>query len=123
MTIRGYFLFYVIFFVILGGVLFHVKYTVLDLENENKRLRNKISEIQEEINVLNAEWAYLNEPERLFKLTQKYLNLRPIRGQQIVSYTDLDNSGFGNYDRDALKKIIDEKSPTSKGISKFGHKK
>ncbi|MDR0633003.1 MAG: hypothetical protein LBF84_02595 [Holosporales bacterium] len=94
--------------VILGllAALFQVKYTVLDLENEHKALRRAIHEKQEELHVLNAEWAYLNDPERLFALSKKHLQLRPIRGQQIVAYSDLQNSGFGEYDRDGLAAIV-----------------
>jgi cell division protein FtsL len=99
------------FFVILSllAALFQVKYTVLDLENEHRTLRRAIKEKQEELHVLNAEWAYLNDPERLFALSKKHLQLRPIRGQQIVAYGDLQNSGLGEYDREELAAIVVEK--------------
>jgi hypothetical protein len=95
----------------IGGllaVLFQIKYTVLDLEGEYKKLRALIREKQEDLHVLNAEWAYLNDPDRLLKLSKKYLNLRPIRGQQIVAYECLQNSGLGEYDREGLLAIINK---------------
>lgn len=97
---------YIVFFMILGGCLFQVKYTVLDLENTHRSLRRLILQKYEEIHMLNAEWAYLNDPARLQALSNKYLHLKPIRGDQIVAYIDLQNSGLGEYDRVRLNDLL-----------------
>jgi cell division protein FtsL len=88
------------------AALFQTKYTVLDLENEHAKLRASLRESQERLHVLRAEWACLNDPERLFKLSKKHLALRPIHGKQIIAYKDLQNSGMGEYDRERLMAII-----------------
>ncbi|SVD07558.1 uncharacterized protein METZ01_LOCUS360412, partial [marine metagenome] len=42
------------------------------------------------IHVLEAEWAYLNRPQRLAQLTTKYLSfLSPVLPSQIVSFDTL----------------------------------
>ncbi|MDR0625058.1 MAG: hypothetical protein LBF72_01225 [Holosporales bacterium] len=88
------------------AVLFQVKYTVLDLENEHTKICLLLRSSHEKLRVLKAEWAFLNNPDRLFDLSKKYLSLRPIKGQQIVHYKDLQNSGMGEYDRERLMEII-----------------
>lgn len=99
-------LIYSAIFILLGIILFQVKYTVLDLENMHKQLRRDIAQEYEAIHVLNAEWAYLNDPARLKTLAAKHLSLAPITGQQLVSYADLQNSGLGEYDRTQLNQIL-----------------
>jgi hypothetical protein len=95
-------------------VLFQVKYTVSDLENVHKSLKKQILTISEELHVLNAEWAYLNDPSRLRILVQKYLkDLFPIKGEQEISFSSLKNSGLGEYDRQKLDSIVKAK-PTAK---------
>jgi hypothetical protein len=55
-----------------------------------QNLRKDIIEIQNQINkektanhILQAEWTYLNKPERLKKLVAKYINLQPIQLDKI----------------------------------------
>jgi hypothetical protein len=93
-------------FLFLGGILFKVKYTVVDLEILHKSLRKAILEKSEGLHVLKAEWACLTSPNRLKALANKYLKLSPIQGDQIISYKDLQNSGLGEYDRERLDSII-----------------
>jgi hypothetical protein len=97
-------------FLCLGVVLFQVKYTVADLESLHKSLRKEILTKSEELHTLNAEWAYLNDPARLQSLAQKYLTLSPIRGEQVIPYSELKNSGLGEYDRKKLNSIINKSS-------------
>jgi hypothetical protein len=95
-------------------VLFQVKYTVSDLENMHKSLKKQILANSEELHVLNAEWAYLNDPSRLSTLVQKYLkDLVPIKGEQETSFSSLKNSGLGEYDRQRLDSIV-KKVPSTK---------
>jgi hypothetical protein len=97
-------------------VLFQVKYTVVDLENLHKSLKKQILTNSEELHILNAEWAYLNDPARLLALMKKYLSsLSPIKGTQEFSFCELENSGLGEYDRQKLDSIIKKSSPIGKG--------
>lgn len=95
-----------IFLMVLGWTLFHVKYTVVDLENAHRSLRKSILSKSEELHVLNAEWTFLNNPERLKDLAKRHLKLEPIRGEQRVSYSDVQNSGLGEYDRKGLQDVL-----------------
>lgn len=94
----------------LGWSLFHVKYTVVDLENAHRSLRKSILAKSEELHVLNAEWTFLNNPERLKELTSKYLKLEPVRGEQRVSFAEVQNSGLGEYDRKGLQNVLQHPS-------------
>ena len=48
-----------------------------------------ITQEQEAIRVLKAEWSYLNQPERLQTLARQHLPLTPTAAAQIVSMTSL----------------------------------
>ena len=60
-----------------GVGLFLVKYKVQGLEGQLATKRAEIARDRAEIRVLDAEWTYLNDPERLRRLSQEYLGFRP----------------------------------------------
>ena len=62
-----------------------VSYQVQRLENELERLESTAMAQQEEIHVLNAEWSYLNRPERLARLAARHLELTPVSPAQMSS--------------------------------------
>ncbi len=64
--------------------LYMVKYEVQAIKEEVKVYEAKLKLEQEALHVAQAEWAYLNNPERLLALTEKYLNLEPLRGDQMI---------------------------------------
>src|SRR5690606_7701321 len=74
---------------LLGAGLFHLKYEVQALERHLTGLNAEIVRNQEAIHVLEAEWAYLNQPERLKTLSAKRLELIPVTPVHIVSFGDL----------------------------------
>lgn len=74
---------WVIALVFVGFSLYHLKYEVLALENEKKSLQAQIHQDREATAVLEAEWAYLNNPKRLQTLVEKYLALHPMQTAQI----------------------------------------
>jgi hypothetical protein len=76
-------------FAALGACVFHLKYHVSQLADTLKALDIKKRAIQENIQLLRAEWAHLNEPSRLEALTQKYLPLTPMKAPQMMSLKDL----------------------------------
>jgi len=58
-------------------------------------LRTEVGELKEELNVLNAEWAYLNRPDRLIDLVKwnyKELKLMPISAKNFKSIKSLEFS-------------------------------
>ena len=65
-----------------GFTTFKVKYAVQDIEDQLARVRKQTVAEQQEIRVLNAEWTYLSQPERLAELNQRFLGLQPIAPRQ-----------------------------------------
>lgn len=63
--------------------LFQVKYRVQDLNKDLAEINRQIEEEQEAMHVLKAEWAYLNQPERLRALVGRHLQLGAINVSQL----------------------------------------
>jgi hypothetical protein len=80
-------------FMLLAGALslalFVLKYQVQDLEDELMHLNRTIVSDTQAIHVLKAEWSHLNDPARLRALTERHLNLSPVRPVQLGSIEDL----------------------------------
>lgn len=73
--------------IMLGAIivaLFQVKYKVRDLRRELVSVQQQIGKEQQSIHVLRAEWGYLNKPDRLQALNEKYLHLQTIHSDQII---------------------------------------
>lgn len=68
-----------------GGVLFQTSYDVQDLEEKLAGLNRKIIHEQESIQVLKAEWSYLNDPTKLEQMAQSYLALQPTEPRQYLA--------------------------------------
>jgi hypothetical protein len=66
-----------------GYAMFQVKYEVMQLEDKIVRINRSIAASQESVRVLNAEWSFLNQPNRLDQLAKRYLSLGPINTAQI----------------------------------------
>jgi hypothetical protein len=66
-----------------GYAMFQVKYEVAQLEDELLRINHRIATDQEQIRVLDAEWSFLNQPQRLAQEAKRFLTLGPITSQQI----------------------------------------
>lgn len=56
-----------------GAALFWFSQQVQQLESQKKKLEKEIGNEEDGIRVLNAEWAYLNRPDRLETLVTNYL--------------------------------------------------
>ena len=69
--------------------LFHVSHQVEQLKNELIREQRSILRDQETIHVLEAEWSYLNRPERIADLARRHLALVPLSADRMVSIQDL----------------------------------
>jgi len=66
-----------------GFTTFKVKYAIQDTEDQLRRVRRQTVAEQQEIRVLNAEWTYLNQPERLSELNRRFLGLASISTKQL----------------------------------------
>ena len=72
-------------FALAAFALYLVKYQVQDIKNDVDALQAELALEQEALALLGAEWAYLNRPERLRKLSKKYLKLEPYSTGKVTS--------------------------------------
>lgn len=63
--------------------LYLVKYSVQDVQRDVAVLEHDLEKERESLHLLNAEWAYLNRPDRLRDLAEKHLALEPLDSRQI----------------------------------------
>lgn len=69
--------------------LFMVSYQVQDLEDQLDALNRGIARDSRAVHVLQAEWAHLNDPQRLRLLAERYLGLEPIATKQLGTVEDI----------------------------------
>lgn len=65
--------------------LYLVKYSVADVQRNVATLKGQLASEKESLHLLNAEWAYLNRPDRLRQLADRHLDLEPLDSRQINS--------------------------------------
>ncbi|MBU0726486.1 MAG: energy transducer TonB [Alphaproteobacteria bacterium] len=68
-----------------GVALFLLKYEVQEREEQLARLNSQIIRDQEAIQILRAEWSYLNRPDRLADLARRYLDLEPVTAKVLAA--------------------------------------
>ena len=79
-----------LFLIVCSGILFHIKYQAVHLEASLKSIERKQKEASQTIRLLRAEWACLNEPERLDQLVKKYLpDFAPPTARQMFTAKDV----------------------------------
>lgn len=64
--------------------LFQVKFKVQQLYREAAELKSQLSHEKDSIHVLKAEWAYLNQPDRLQRLSKKFLDLAEVKSDKVL---------------------------------------
>jgi|GEM_PF-2106079 len=72
------------------GVL-QVKSKVQNLQRDLDEINHQLSTDKSSIRVLKAEWAYLNKPERIEKLADKYLKMNNVSVAQVYRNNQVDN--------------------------------
>jgi cell division protein FtsL len=76
-------LFWLIVVATAGFAMFAVKYEVQGLADHLARSVKQADDIERDIRALGAEWAYLNRPDALAQLNQRFLSLAPIATKQL----------------------------------------
>ena len=69
--------------------LYIVKLTVEDLTRDVEVVRADVAKEREALHLLNAEWAYLNRPERLRQLAENHLALAPLDSRKVEDIRSL----------------------------------
>ncbi|MHA1151980.1 MAG: cell division protein FtsL [Alphaproteobacteria bacterium] len=69
--------------------LFHIKQEVRELEEELGIAHRNILRHQEAIQVLRAEWSYLNRPARIAELAERHLDMQPLVARQFVGFEEI----------------------------------
>ncbi|MCW5774225.1 MAG: hypothetical protein KIT16_21460 [Rhodospirillaceae bacterium] len=64
---------------------YHLKGQVEEREKELARVERAIQDERETIQLLRAEWSYLNQPERLRRLAASRLDLVQVNAKQMAS--------------------------------------
>ena len=80
---------WVVLIVAVGVSMFLLKYKVQALEEELAAKQERIERDQDAIRVLDAEWAYFNDPERLRRLSAGHLGFVQPTTENIKSFADL----------------------------------
>lgn len=76
--------FFVLMVMISAGTVFSLKEATEQLEGRKQQLSALILKDRSAIKVLRAEMAYLSQPDRLQKLSRRFLALSPSRSDQMV---------------------------------------
>ncbi len=79
--------------VLAGAFSIVVNTEVQERENRLERLNRDIADQIEAINVLRAEWSYLNRPARLEDLARRHLGLQAPMPHQVMQIAELPFAG------------------------------
>jgi cell division protein FtsL len=70
---------------------YSVKYETLYFVEQVAKLKSKVQREREIIAVLQAEWQYLDRPDRLQEAANQHLDLQSLKIQQLARLSDLPN--------------------------------
>ncbi len=73
-----------------GAWLYQVKHQVALKDRELVEIRRQTEQARQRLDILRAEWALLNEPDRLRQTATRVLSLEPMQPQHFARATDLD---------------------------------
>ena len=68
-----------------SGALFHTSYQVQALGEDLSGLNRAIIQEQEAIQILKAEWSYMNDPNRIEEMARRHLILGPTTSDQMIT--------------------------------------
>lgn len=73
--------------------LYMVKFSVENLQRDVNAMERQLTAEKESLHLLNAEWAYLNRPERLRQLSETHLELVPLDSRRIENVALIPEAG------------------------------
>ncbi|MGG5810382.1 cell division protein FtsL, partial [Falsiroseomonas sp. CW058] len=73
-----------------GAWLYQVKHSVALHDRELREIRRETEAARERISILRAEWALLNEPERLRQVATRHLALEPMQPQHFARAAEME---------------------------------
>ena len=91
MSLRIFALVYMACFAAASMGLYLVKYSVQNIQHDVAALKDNVNREKESLHLLNAEWAYLNRPERLHRHADRHLDLVPLDSRRIEEVSFLPN--------------------------------
>ncbi|HCX14159.1 MAG TPA: hypothetical protein DGZ24_02435 [Rhodospirillaceae bacterium] len=110
-------LMWLVLIITVGVSMFLLKYKVQALEEELVFKQVQIAKDRDAVRVLEAEWAYLNDPERLQRLSAEYLGFVSPKSDQIKTISALPfREGMV-----PLPKISREDTASKERSSQHGH--
>lgn len=74
-----------------AGYAYSVKYDTLFYVEQVAKLKTKVQRERDAIAVLQAEWQYLDRPDRLQAAAEQHLDLQPMKIQQLARLSDIPN--------------------------------
>ncbi len=89
----------------LGFWAYKINYDSRAADQRVKELEKSILSANKNFKILNAEWAHLNRPDRLRKLTEYYfseLRLTPINPDDFISFSDIYRGQFSENESTVL---------------------
>lgn len=91
-----------------GAGLFVLKYRVIEEEATLARLHRQILSDKREIHMLKADWALLNDPERLWLLVEVETKWQPVAPEQMI---ELDDLPYRSAPLPAMRPVFREATP------------
>lgn len=67
---------------------FNISYKVQNSREDLAKIQSQIIDLENQLRILEVEWSYLNNPARIKKLSEKYLDLK-IQKQADIKKTDI----------------------------------
>jgi len=108
--------FFVLMVIISAGTVYSLKETTQRLEARKMQLSASILKDRAAIKVLRAEMAYLSQPQRLQKLSRRFLALTPSRSYQmaegVTSIAGRENFKLVSFPVDEFPLLIPQEKPT-----------
>jgi hypothetical protein len=74
-----------------AGYAYSIKYDTLYYAEQVAKLKNQVQRERDAIAVLQAEWQYLDRPDRLQAAADQHLDLQPMKIQQLARLSELPN--------------------------------
>lgn len=87
--------------VMLSFGLHSVKLDAKHAYEENQRVKVAIMKEEQAIQILAAEWSHLNQPAKLKRMSDKFLELEDVRATQIVVFEDIPYMGLDLFEDEA----------------------